>query len=170
MEGKIVIYNKVPIYTTSEYEYTYIIRKGGRVLSQDELVEYGIAGYEKYVTPLNTIVRDDGTVVFTQPSLDEIMDGPRKGKLEDFDNAMNEIDQKMHRSISDLLYALINPSAISENSEDALSLENSKNIFVQARALQEENRTLREKVLTAQTIDELSKLSPKTVEDMSIIQ
>ena len=76
----------------------------------------------------------------------------------------------MHRSISDLLYALINPSAISENSEDALSLENSKNIFVQARALQEENRTLREKVLTAQTIDELSKLSPKTVEDMSIIQ
>lgn len=48
-------------------EATRLLAEGARELTQDEICTAGMAGYEHLVSPLNTVVSEDGSIIFTPP-------------------------------------------------------------------------------------------------------
>lgn len=157
---KIFIHNgRIAIYCNSEAMERLLLERGDRELSSEECVEYGIAGFEKYVTPQNTVVNKEGSITFTAPTQEEILGPVREDKLRHFDNVMKEIDGELTRSLSDLVIAMLAPAP-----EDAIpdeeELEKSKTIFVNLRSVQKRNRALRAQVQTAQSIEDVQGIEP----------
>ena len=151
---KIFIHNgRIAIYCNSNVMENLLRKRGDRELSVQECIDYGISGKEKWVTPQNTVVNEDGSITFTAPTQEEILDPVREDKLRHFDNVMKEIDGELTRSLSDLVITMLAPAP-----EDAIpdeeELEKSKTIFVNLRSVQKRNRALRAQVQTAQSIDE----------------
>lgn len=47
-----------------------ILTSGGVQLTEEEIIKYDMKGYESIISPNNTVVNHDGTVVFTKPIID----------------------------------------------------------------------------------------------------
>ena len=157
---KIFIHNgRIAIYCNSEALERLLRERGDRELSSEECVEYGIVGKEKWVTPQNTVVNEDGSIVFTPPAYEEMLAPVREDKIRCFDNAMDEIDGQLVRSISDLMVAMLVPAPI-DATPDENTLEKSRNVLVSLWRVQEQNRALRAQVQTAQSIEEVQGIEP----------
>lgn len=163
MEKVFIHDGRVAIYCNSEALERLLRERGDRELSSEECVEYGIAGFEKYVTPQNTVVTKDGSITFTAPTQEEILGPVREDTLRHFDNVMKEIDGELTRSLSDLVITMLAPAP-----EDAIpdeeELEKSKTIFVNLRSVQKRNRALRAQVAAAETVEEVQGIEPVTVD------
>ncbi len=161
---KIFIHNgRIAIYCNSEALERLLRERGDRELSSEECVEYGIVGKEKWVTPQNTVVNEDGSIVFTPPAYEEMLAPVREDKIRCFDNAMDEIDGQLVRSISDLMVAMLVPAPI-DATPDENTLEKSRNVLVSLWRAQEQNRALRAQVQTAQSVEEVQGIEPVTVD------
>ena len=161
---KIFIHNgRIAIYCNSEALERLLRERGDRELSSEECVEYGIVGKEKWVTPQNTVVNEDGSIVFTPPAYEEMLAPVREDKIRCFDNAMDEIDGQLVRSISDLMVAMLVPAPI-DAMPDENTLEKSRNVLVSLWRAQEQNRALRAQVQTAQSVEEVQGIEPVTVD------
>lgn len=65
--NRIFIYNTL-VFNMDDDEYANtIIEKGARELTRQEVEAAGMAGYEHLVSPVNTVVDEDGTITFTPP-------------------------------------------------------------------------------------------------------
>ena len=159
MEKVFIHDGRVAIYCNSNVMENLLRKRGDRELSVQECIDYGISGKEKWVTPQNTVVNEDGSITFTAPTQEEILDPVREDKLRHFDNVMKEIDGELTRSLSDLVITMLAPAP-----EDAIpdeeELEKSKTIFVNLRSVQKRNRALRAQVQTAQSIEEVQGIEP----------
>ena len=161
---KIFIHNgRIAIYCNSEALERLLRERGDGELSSEECVEYGIVGKEKWVTPQNTVVNEDGSIVFTPPAYEEMLAPVREDKIRCFDNAMDEIDGQLVRSISDLMVAMLVPAPI-DATPDENTLEKSRNVLVSLWRAQEQNRALRAQVQTAQSVEEVQGIEPVTVD------
>ena len=161
---KIFIHNgRIAIYCNSEALERLLRERGDRELSSEECVEYGIVGKEKWVTPQNTVVNEDGSIVFTPPAYEEMLAPVREDKIRCFDNAMDEIDGQLVRSISDLMVAMLVPAPI-DATPDENTLEKSRNVLVRLWRAQEQNRALRAQVAAAETVEEVQGIEPVTVD------
>lgn len=161
---KIFIHNgRIAIYCNSEALERLLRERGDRELSSEECVEYGMVGKEKWVTPQNTVVNEDGSIVFTPPAYEEMLAPVREDKIRCFDNAMDEIDGQLVRSISDLMVAMLVPAPI-DATPDENTLEKSRNVLVSLWRAQEQNRALRAQVQTAQSVEEVQGIEPVTVD------
>lgn len=161
---KIFIHNgRIAIYCNSEALERLLRERGDRELSSEECVEYGIVGKEKWVTPQNTVVNEDGSIVFTPPAYEEMLAPVREDKIRCFDNAMDEIDGQLVRSISDLMVAMLVPAPI-DATPDENTLEKSRNVLVSLWRAQEQNRALRAQVQTAQSVEEVQAVESVTVD------
>ena len=161
---KIFIHNgRIAIYCNSEALERLLRERGDRELSSEECVEYGIVGKEKWVTPQNTVVNEDGSIVFTPPAYEEMLAPVREDKIRCFDNAMDEIDGQLVRSISDLMVAMLVPAPI-DATPDENTLEKSRNVLVSLWRAQEQNRAASVQVQTAQSVEEVQGIEPVTVD------
>lgn len=105
---KVFIHNgRIAIYCNSNVMENLLRKRGDRELSVQECIDYGISGKEKWVTPQNTVVNEDGSITFTAPTQEEILDPVREDKLRHFDNVMKEIDGELTRSLSDLVITML---------------------------------------------------------------
>ena len=163
MEKVFIHDGRVAIYCNSEALERLLRERGDRELSSEECVEYGIVGKEKWVTPQNTVVNEDGSIVFTPPAYEEMLAPVREDKIRCFDNAMDEIDGQLVRSISDLMVAMLVPAPI-DATPDENTLEKSRNVFATLRTIQAQNRALRAQVQTAQSVEEVQGIEPVTVD------
>lgn len=64
---KIILIGNFAINSDNAQEIEDYVKKGGRVLSVDEITSAGMSGYEHLVSPANTAVGEDGTITFTPP-------------------------------------------------------------------------------------------------------
>ena len=163
MEKVFIHDGSVAIYCNSEALERLLRERGDRELSSEECVEYCIVGKEKWVTPQNTVVNEDGSIVFTPPAYEEMLAPVREDKIRCFDNAMDEIDGQLVRSISDLMVAMLVPAPI-DATPDENTLEKSRNALVSLWRAQEQNRALRAQVQTAQSVEEVQGIEPVTVD------
>lgn len=71
----VLIKNKSIINVDSTDQRDYFVARGWRELSVDEIKDAGMEGYEHLASPVNTIIRDDGSIKFNPPappSLEEV--------------------------------------------------------------------------------------------------
>ena len=169
MEKIFIHANKTAIYCNSPPMEALLRARGDRELTDEELTTYGMKGLEKWVVPSNTVVEDDGSITFTPPTQDQILFGPKTSKILQIDAAMAEIDQKMQRSMSDILAAQIG-DAQSLSEDEQTALKDSKDIFASLRDLQQMNRKLRQSVLDATSEEAIQAIIPKTIRDVSLTQ
>ena len=166
MEKVFIHDGRVAIYCNSNVMENLLRKRGDRELAVQECIDYGISGKEKWVTPQNTVVNEDGSIVFTPPAYEEMLAPVREDKIRCFDNAMDEIDGQLVRSISDLMVAPATPAA-DNDAVSALSaddLEQSKAVFTKLRTIRAQNRALRAQVQTAQSVEEVQGIEPVTVD------
>ena len=163
MEKVFIHDGRVAIYCNSNVMENLLRKRGDRELSVQECIDYGISGKEKWVTPQNTVVNEDGSIVFTPPAYEEMLAPVREDKIRCFDNAMDEIDGQLVRSISDLMVAMLVPAPI-DATPDENTLEKSRNVLVSLWRAQEQNRALRAQVQTAQSVEEVQGIEPVTVD------
>ena len=169
MEKIFIHANKTAIYCNSPPMAELLRARGDRELTDEELTTYGMKGLEKWVVPSNTVVEEDGSITFTPPTQDQILFGPKTSKILQIDAAMAEIDQKMQRSMSDILAAQVgDPQSLSEDEQNTLN--DSKAIFASLRELQQMNRELRQSVLDATSEEAIQAVVPKTIRDVSLAQ
>ncbi len=159
MEKVFIHDGRVAIYCNSNVMENLLRKRGDRELS----VHDGISGKEKWVTPQNIVVNEDGSIVFTPPAYEEMLAPVREDKIRCFDNAMDEIDGQLIRSISDLMVAMLVPAPI-DATPDENTLEKSRNVLVSLWRAQEQNRALRAQVQTAQSVEEVQGIEPVTVD------
>ena len=98
---------------------------------------------------------------FTPPAYEEML-APSEKTNQMFDNAMDEIDGQLVRSISDLMVAMLVPAPI-DATPDENTLEKSRNVLVSLWRAQEQNRALRAQVAAAETVEEVQGIEPVTV-------
>lgn len=65
-----------------------ILKSGGIQLSEDEIIKYGMKGYESIISPDNTVVNPDGTIVFTKPIIN--LDNLKEQKIKQIDKETSE--------------------------------------------------------------------------------
>ena len=98
-----------------------------------------------------------------------VLNEARAAGLARFDAAMAAIDAELIRSTTDLVAAMLTPATLAADNDavSALSadgLEQSRNVFATLRAIQAQNRALREQVRTAQSVEEVQAVEPVTVD------
>lgn len=97
-----------------------------------------------------------------------VLNEARAAGLARFDAAMAAIDAELIRSTTDIVAAMLIPATLAAETDAALlsadELEKSKVIFVTLRAIQAQNRALREQVRTAQSVEEVQAVEPVTVD------
>lgn len=103
------------------------------------------------------------------PTEEELLARAKTLKTSEFDRAMADIDAKLARSTSDIVAAMLTPAtpAADNDAVSALSadgLEQSRNVFATLRAIQAQNRALREQVRTAQSVEEVQAIEPVTAD------
>ena len=65
---RIFIYKNQCVNVDNDADAVRLLQQGARELTTEEIRKYGMAGYEQYVSPMNTIINADGTVTFTPPA------------------------------------------------------------------------------------------------------
>ena len=103
------------------------------------------------------------------PTEEELLARAKTLKTAQFDLAMAAIDAELIRSTTDLVAAMLTPATLAADNDavSALSadgLEQSRNVFATLRAIQAQNRALREQVRTAQSVEEVQAVEPVTVD------
>ena len=102
------------------------------------------------------------------PTEEELLDRAKTLKTVEFDRAMAVIDAELIRSTTDIVAAMLTPATLVAETDAALlsveELEKSKVIFATLRAIQAQNRALREQVQTAQSVEEVQAVEPVTVD------
>lgn len=91
----VMVVNEICLNVDNENDKNEILRKGGRELTPQEVIAAGMAGYENIVSPANTTIDLDGTIVFTPPAplgMDEL----KAAKL-------NEINTAYQQAIADFM-------------------------------------------------------------------
>ena len=101
-----------------------------------------------------------------------VLNEARAAGLARFDAAMAAIDAELIRSTTDIVAAMLIPATLAAETDAALlsadELEKSKVIFVTLRAIQAQNRALREQVRTAQSVEEVQAVEPVTVDGAAL--
>ena len=102
------------------------------------------------------------------PTEEELLARAKTLKTAEFDRAMADIDAELIRSTTDIVAAMLTPATLVAETDAALlsveELEKSKVIFATLRAIQAQNRALREQVQTAQSVEEVQAVEPVTVD------
>ena len=65
----IFIYNNQCLNIDNDADAASLLEQGARELTAEEIRQYGMAGFEQYVNPTNTVVNTDGTVTFSPPDI-----------------------------------------------------------------------------------------------------
>ena len=94
-----------------------------------------------------------------EPSEEQRLELYKNNKLQAFKKAMNDIDIALVRPMSQLILGTNAAATMAE--DNAVS---DMTIFTTLREAQERNRTLREQVLSAQSIEEVQAVEPVTVD------
>lgn len=74
----IIIHNNQCFNVDNTVDVTRLLEQGARELTPDEIRQYGMAGYEQYVSPVDTVVNADGTVTFTPPDVEAAREEKRQ--------------------------------------------------------------------------------------------
>ena len=103
------------------------------------------------------------------PTEEELLARAKTLKTSEFDRAMADIDAELIRSTTDIVAAMLTPATLAadDDAANALSaddLEQSKAVFTMLRAIQAQNRALREQVQTAQSVEEVQAIEPVTAD------
>lgn len=107
------------------------------------------------------------------PTEEELLARAKTLKTSEFDRAMADIDAELIRSTTDIVAAMLTPATLAadDDAASALSaddLEQSKAVFTVLRAIQAQNRVLREQVQTAQSVEEVQAVEPVTVDRVAL--
>ena len=106
------------------------------------------------------------------PTEEELLARAKAIKTAEFDRAMADIDAELIRSTTDIVAAMLTPATLAAETDAALlsadDLEQSRNVFATLRAIQAQNRALREQVLTAQSVEEVQAVEP-VIPDMAAL-
>lgn len=92
--NRIFVIGNTVLNTDNDFESKAIIQKGGKELSQQEIVAAGMNGYENIVSPANASVSPDGTIVFTPPAPPE-MPELKAAKLDEINSAYQQAIAEM---------------------------------------------------------------------------
>lgn len=65
--NKIILYSGIVMNCDNQSDVDMMLSKGARELTSQEIAAAGMNGYEHLVSPENTTVNDDGSIVFTPP-------------------------------------------------------------------------------------------------------
>lgn len=65
--NKVFIFGLDAVNVDNEASAQPLLEQGARELSAKEIAAAGMTGYENVVSPLNTVVHEDGSVTFTPP-------------------------------------------------------------------------------------------------------
>ncbi len=63
----ILVINDDVVNIDNEEDTQKLLEAGARELTRQEIAAAGITGYEHLVSPVNTVVTDDGSIIFTPP-------------------------------------------------------------------------------------------------------
>ena len=106
------------------------------------------------------------------PTEEELLARAKAIKTAELDRAMADIDAELIRSTTDIVAAMLTPATLAAETDAALlsadDLEQSRNVFATLRAIQAQNRALREQVLTAQSVEEVQAVEP-VIPDMAAL-
>ena len=106
------------------------------------------------------------------PTEEELLARAKTLKVAEFDRAMADIDAELIRSTTDIVAAMLTPATLAAETDAALlsadDLEQSRNVFATLRAIQAQNRALREQVQTAQSVEEVQAVEP-VIPDMAAL-
>ena len=69
---RVFIKGKVVLNSDNEEYSQSLIKLGWRELDESEIAASGMSGYESVVSHVNTKVKDDGTIVFTKPTDEQL--------------------------------------------------------------------------------------------------
>ena len=99
---RVLIYKNQCFNVDNDVDAARLLEQGARELTAEEIRQYGMAGFEQYVSPLNTVVKADGTVTFTPPDVAALeKDARRQEILAELDR----IDRASSRSLRAILTA-----------------------------------------------------------------
>lgn len=97
----ILIYNNMCFNVDNDTDAARLLQQGARELAAEEIRQYGMAGFEQYVSPVNTVVTADGSVVFSPPQppaaeeLFAALRAAREPRLAEYDKAMAQLQRKL---------------------------------------------------------------------------
>ena len=66
----IIVYKNKCFNVDNSSDLSRYLEKGARELTLSEIESYGMKGYEAYVCPANTVIKDDGTVKFARDKVE----------------------------------------------------------------------------------------------------
>ena len=145
---------------------TYVISFNGLPyhVSNDDVHRKLLQEVATYVGEHPEAIKEEKYAAYA-PSLESV----RKSKLLEFKQAMNDIDIALVRPMSQLFLSASSVSALAEDDAQAVK-DNALDltIFTALREAQERNRTLREQVLSAQSIEEVQAVEPVTVDRVAL--
>jgi len=99
---QIIIYNHQCFNVDNEADAARLLQQGARELTAEEIRQYGMAGFEQYVSPANTVVNADGTVTFTPPDVAAEQAEARRAEIL---SELDRIDRASSRSLRAILTA-----------------------------------------------------------------
>lgn len=102
MQMHIFIYNNQCFNVDNDADAAHFLEQGARELTTEEIKQYGMAGFEQYVSPANTVVNADGSVAFTPPDIAAIQAEQRRAEII---SELDRIDRASSRSLRAILTA-----------------------------------------------------------------
>ena len=87
--NRIFIYADIILNIDNDADASLILAQGARELTEGEIAAAGMTGYEHLVSPANTVVGDDGTIMFTPPP-PEPLENMKARKLAEINTAYQQ--------------------------------------------------------------------------------
>ena len=117
----IVLKERTVFNIDNEESLNIILKSGGVLLTEEEIVKYGMKGYEAIISPNNTVVNPDGTIVFTKPVTD--LTKLKEQKLKQIDQeTSNAILSGFDYTIDDIKYHFSYDSFDQQNFADTANM------------------------------------------------
>ena len=105
----------------NEKDLKNILKSGGVQLTEEEIIKYGIKGNEYIISPNNTTVNPDGTIVFTKPIID--LEELKEQKIKQIDKETSEsILSGFNYTINDIEYHFSYDSFDQQNFADTANM------------------------------------------------
>lgn len=96
---RIFILNKEAINVDNKDDAQNLLSSGARELTPQEIAAAGMTGYEHLVSPLNTVVTDDGSIIFTPPNSEQIEQEKREQRREQIKAELSALDLQAVRPL-----------------------------------------------------------------------
>lgn len=98
----IIIYNNQCFNVDNDADAASLLQQGARELTAEGIRQYGMTGYEQYVSPVNTVVNADGSVMFTPP---DVAAEQAEARRQEILSELDRIDRASSRSLRAILTA-----------------------------------------------------------------